>query len=224
MDERPQSPRRLWSVRFAGLFAATQIAMLAAAPQQPAPRLPATDPLRLDRAVEGRQDAPIVLIEFADFMNTACGKFEHEILPALVARYVQPGTMEFAFRNFPDVSHAEAPIAAAAAECAGRQGKFWAMHDKLFRDGGDITDHKIHDHAKDIGLDMNAFTACMTGNVTDIIKKDHQAGVDLGIDGTPEFFVAARQPDGSLKIVRQLDGADTAKHFEDVLDALISKK
>src|SRR2546425_3089506 len=82
----------------------------------------------------GRADAPVTLVEFSDFQCPFCGRFFATTLPALKKDYIDTGKLRYVFRDFPlDQLHPHARMAAAAAHCAGEQGKYWDMHDVLFQ-------------------------------------------------------------------------------------------
>ena len=83
---------------------------------------------------KGRADAPITLFEMSDFQCPFCRGFALETMPALDSEYVRTGKVRFTYVNFPLTHlHQNAQAAAEVAVCAARQGKFWRMHDLLFR-------------------------------------------------------------------------------------------
>jgi len=187
----------------------------------PQPALPA-EPLTLDgAAVQGRSDAPVVLIEFSDFQCPFCIRFAHDFLPSLLSRYVRTGKVEFAFREFPLDTHADAFSAAEAAECAARQGRFWPMHDRIFDDRGRITDASLRGNAKAAGLALDTFDACLDGSVRDDVEHAISVGMALGLMGTPTFLAGTRRPDGRIEIVHRLDGVTDVADVQKALDSLL---
>ena len=86
-----------------------------------------------DALFKGEKNAKVTLIEFADYQCPFCARFYRETFPQIQENYIFTGKVKFFFLNFPlERSHPQAFKAAVAANCAGEQGKFWAMHDRLF--------------------------------------------------------------------------------------------
>ena len=85
-----------------------------------------------DDDFKGDEDAPVTIVEWSDFECPFCTRFYTETLGKLEEKYINTGKVKFVYRDFPLGFHANAQKAAEAAECAGEQGKYWEMHDKLF--------------------------------------------------------------------------------------------
>ncbi len=150
----------------------------------------------------GPADAPITLVEFADFQCPYCRQWEQQTYQPLLAAY--PGKIRFVFRDFPLTSiHPNAMPAAEAAQCAHEQGQFWAYHDKLFG-SEELSDEIYQQYAQDLGLDMDKFNACLTNHTyASNIQADSDFAVNLGVNSTPTFFinglaVIGAQPLGSF--------------------------
>jgi protein-disulfide isomerase len=157
---------------------------------------------------KGRQDAPITIVEFADFQCSFCWKFWKETLPAIEAEYIDRGKARFVFRNLVALGPGSEQAAEAAA-CAGEQGQFWAYHDRLFEKRGRLafTDPRL---VKELGLDPVALDACMaSGRHRDRIFSESALARRLGASGTPTFLI-----NGQLLI-----GAHPYETFKRVLDA-----
>ena len=88
-----------------------------------------------DGRVQGKADAPLTLIEYSDFTCGYCMKFFKETLPKLQATYIETGKVRFVYRDYPRADRGVGVEAAVAARCAGAQGRYWAMHDRLFGEG-----------------------------------------------------------------------------------------
>lgn len=158
--------------------------------------------------IRGRKDAPIVLVEYGDFQCPACGAY-YPVLKQLEADYGEK--LAVVWRQFPLTTiHANAWNAAAAAEAAGMQGKFWEMHDALFENQKEWTGTgKFDDYARQIGLDVEAWKKDMK-KVEEKIRADQNSGIDLDVSGTPTFFVNGVRIElpGSLENFKKiLDGA-----------------
>lgn len=102
------------------------------------------------------------------------------------------GGLRFAFRHFPLTEiHPHALAAAAAAEAAALQGRFWEMHDLLFHRQKALADDDLREHAKQLGLDPNDFERDRLGDpVMERVRRDLASGIDSGqVLGTPTLFI-----------------------------------
>lgn len=196
----------LWSVGREFLGGSRTAA--AAARQIPVP----TEPQSLEGAqVMGNPNAPLVVIEYTDIQCPFCGKFARETLPGFERDYVATGKVRFALRNLPLESiHANALGAAVAATCAGRQGKFWALHDALFGDQAHLDETGLRAHAKDVGVALAAFDTCRTDpSVEQAVRANEAAAKSLGITGTPTFLIGGTDSDGRVKVTAVVGGAQS---------------
>jgi protein-disulfide isomerase len=141
-------------------------------------------PLGPDDHVRGPADAPLV-IEYADFECHFC---------LLAHARLDPMALRRAFRHFPVRSkHPRAWATAAAAEAAGRQGRFWEMHDSLYADQGRLEDPHLWARAEQLGLDVDRFDADRRSEeVLARVKRDFDSGIRAGVATTPTLFVAGR--------------------------------
>ena len=146
----------------------------------------------------GNQSAKITLEEYGDYQCPGCGQVEPTIAKL---RKDFGDKVQFIFRNFPLASyHPNARAAAAAAEAAGLQGKFWEMHDKLFSNrtdwsgvSADKRDKIFDEYAKQIGLDMDKLKKDISSNkVAQKIAFDQAIGKASGVSGTPSVFLNGR--------------------------------
>ncbi|MEK2471595.1 MULTISPECIES: DsbA family protein [Streptomyces] len=154
-------------------------------------RRTAGDPLAV-----GKPDAPVVLVEYADYQCSFCGRFTRETQPALVKKFVDAGTLRIEFRNFP-VFGADSERAARASWAAGRQGKFWQLHDELYaktRKGDALAEDKLVEMARTAGVpDLEKFRTDLNGpDAAAALKKDQDEGYQLGVQSTPSFLVNGR--------------------------------
>ena len=149
----------------------------------------------------GSADAKVTIIEFADYQCPNCRAFWRETLPRIKKEYVDTGKVRIVFRDFPvQEIHPEATIAAMAAECAEDQGKYFELHDKIFREqdrrGRDIVRFRAQElkrWAMEVGLDPAPFNECLdTSRYKDEVAKDLADATSVGINGTPVFFVNGR--------------------------------
>jgi protein-disulfide isomerase len=117
-----------------------------------------------------------------------------------MARY--PREVRVVFRNLPLTQiHPNAKIAAEAAVCADRQGKFWEMHDAMYDDQSALNLDALKSAATRLGLDADRFSACLAdGSTSQSLDLDAKAAHELGLTGTPYFFVNGRPIDGNVPV------------------------
>lgn len=145
--------------------------------------------------VVGPENAKVTLIEYGDFQCPACGSF-HPVLKQLKTEYAD--RVDFQFRHFPLVQiHPNAFIASRAAEAAGKQGKFFEMHDFLFENQDNWKDASTSNvatifegYAQQLGINMDQYkTDANSAGVADSINADVKAGQALGANSTPTFVL-----------------------------------
>jgi protein-disulfide isomerase len=195
------------------------------APRQPVEAIDAELVLEPDDAIKGGEAASLTLVEFSDYQCPFCRRHFQTTLPQLEREYVETGKLRYVFRNFPmDSLHPQALKAAEAANCAGEQQKYWEMHDRLFANAEQLAPENLDEHAAAIGLDMEAFNACLqSGRQAEEIRKDIAEGSKLGVMGTPAFFLGVS--DGSnVKNVKRIGGAQPFALFKQQIDALLAEK
>lgn len=162
----------------------------------------------------GPSDAKVTIVEFGDYQCPACGVY-HPIVKQLLQDY--SGKVSLTFRHFPLPQHQNALPAAIAAEAAGKQGKFWDMHDMLYGHQSEwetaTTNGVFTDYAKRLGLDEAQFTQDLTSpELKDRVMRDAKAGQVLGISSTPTFFVNGKKVvmQGSQSLKQAIDQALSA--------------
>jgi len=145
--------------------------------------------------IRGNPDAPVTLEEFGDFQCPPCGKFS-EFVEELLKEY-NP-RLRLVFRNFPLSGHEHAREAALAAEAAGLQGKFWEMHDTLYREQDAWSKapnvrELFESYAGTIGLDVDQFKKDMDGDkARERVDSDRALADFLGVKATPTLFINNR--------------------------------
>jgi protein-disulfide isomerase len=142
-----------------------------------------------DDPAQGPADAPVTIIEFADFQCPYCGTFNTQTLPQILSNYGD--RVRFVYRDFPLTSlHQYALKAAEASECADDQGAYWKYHDLLFKNQSALDDASLKGYAASLALDTAAFDQCLDSDAQMAeISKDYQDGVAAGVQGTPAFFI-----------------------------------
>jgi protein-disulfide isomerase len=177
-----------------------------------------------DALFKGDKNARVSLIEFADYQCTFCARFYRETLPQIEKNYIFTGQVKFFFRNFPlERSHPQAFKAAVAANCAGEQGKFWAMHHRLFTHQEELGSKDLLQHAKMLALDSSKFTRCLDSEEAAAkVRKDLAEGEKAGVKVTPTFFLGLTEPNNP-KITAQnmIVGAKSYSSFKEAIDSLL---
>ena len=158
----------------------------------------------------GDASAPVTIIAFSDYECPFCKRSE-EVVTQVMTTY--PKDVRYIHRDFPLPFHAHAKDAARGALCAGDQGKFWEMHDKLFK-ATDLSVENIKKTAGELGLDQAKFDACLASTEHDKqIDADIAAGSDVGVSGTPAFFINGRM----------ISGAQPFEKFKEIIDSEIAR-
>jgi len=156
--------------------------------------------------VKGRNDALVTVVMFTDYQCPFCKRVQPTIGKVKQA-YGKDVRIVLKHNALPMHNRAEA--AALAAEAAGRQGKFWEMHDKLYQDPRALTDENFERYADELGLDIRRFNRDRKDKkLLDRIKADQTQANKIGARGTPAFFINGRF----------LSGAQPYKAFEVLVD------
>lgn len=177
------------------------------------------DDLRAART-KGAPTAPVTVYEISDFQCPYCAEFAMRTMPTLEREYVQTGKVRFVFVNLPLPMHQNAVPAAELAMCGARQGKFWQLHDLLFRHQSrwaGLTEPgsfflQLGDSA---GADRDALATCVReGTVRALVRSDAEGAVRSGARSTPTFYI-----EGGLLV-----GAQPVEVFRTVLDSVVRAK
>jgi protein-disulfide isomerase len=167
----------------------------------------------------GKPDAPVQVVEFADFECPACGQFATLAEPDIRKRLIEPGTISYRFYDFPLPMHKNTWPASNAAACADEQGKFWEMHDQLFNQqdqwNGQATSRpksKFQEYAKAIGLNVDQWEACFDAKKYEPrIKANEQMAIKRGASQTPTFVIGNKM----------IGGAISFDHFKALVDSAL---
>ncbi|MEX1248818.1 MAG: DsbA family protein [Anaerolineales bacterium] len=146
-------------------------------------------PIDDDDRILGATDAPITIIEFADFQCPYCQRHALETYPLLVENYGDQ--IRFVYKDFPLTSiHPEAFPSALASHCAHEQDKFWEFHDLLYSGRLELGSDAYTAYAEELGLDMDQFSTCFAEQrYADAVQADYTFASQLGVSSTPTFFV-----------------------------------
>ena len=177
-------------------------------------------PMPMDRAAEtdwtrGNPSAEVTLIEYADFQCPACAAY-HSMVNSVAETYGP--NIAVVFRHFPlSQIHRNAFLAAQAAEAAGKQGKFFEMHDKLFEEQtawGEARNARdlFRQYAEQIGLNGDQFATDIDDKaISDKIKMEQKSGYAINVQGTPTFVL-----NGTI-----IESPGSLTEFKAVIDAAL---
>jgi len=175
----------------------------------------------------GPKDAKVTIVEFSDFECPYCARAAQTV-DALKKAY--PEGVRVVFRQFPLPMHKNAQIAAEASLAAHAQGKFWAMHDKLFENSRNLSRETIDKIAAEIGLDMAKFKKQLDdGAFKEAVEADKKLGGAIGVSGTPTMLVNTKrvQNPGDIKGIQKLveeEGGPKAKEVAEEKEGEDEKK
>lgn len=216
--------RMLRPLSAVALAAVCVAAVPATAHPAPRPAPVQSDTSLLARADAGRTQgspsATVWLVEASDFQCPFCKQWHDAAYDALIREYVKTGKVRYAFLNFPLNSiHPHALQAAEAAMCASAQGRFWQMHESLFRTQAKWEAQKdpaayFDSLAVNAGVQPQEWRHCVTVHATlPLIQADQLRLRNSGVSATPTFFVANQKLEGvqPLDTLRKLLNAALAK-------------
>ncbi len=174
-----------------------------------------------DDRVRGNPQAPLTLLEYSDFTCGFCEKFFQETWPSLFSEYIDTGKVRFVYRDFPRAPSGPSVDTALAARCAGEQGRYWAMHDRLFSSSDKFSLTQLQQQAETLQLDVPAFTACFKESryLKDIFADRSEAG-ELGFRGTPSFVL---YPTETPQEAVGIPGAFPYEVFKEEIDKLLQR-
>jgi protein-disulfide isomerase len=139
----------------------------------------------------GDPEAPVVVIEFADFLCPFCQEYHTDVVNPFIEEYVLTGQARFEYRFFPVIDPQLSPLMSVVNECAFEQGAFWAAHDYLYElAAANAVDQDLATTvAEELGLDVDQMTECVNGDGPFQWQEDQLYGQDLGVSGTPAIRV-----------------------------------
>ena len=146
--------------------------------------------------VSGDPNAPITIMEFADYQCPSCQAFAQQVKPFIDLSYVQEGRANIIFYDFPlSEIHPNAFLAARAARCAGDQDAYWSYHDRLFQTQPQWSTRadpagEFVGYAQALGLNRDEFRGCLRSDRhADVVSANRILGEQLGVQGTPTVLM-----------------------------------
>lgn len=153
--------------------------------------------IKEDDWVKGNPEAEVTLIEYSDFQCPTCGAY-HPVISQLTQEFGDK--VKFVYRHFPlRQFHVNAELAAQAAEAAGRQGKFWEMHDLIFENQRDWSNNRTAreifiTYAENLNLDIEQFRRDLDSKeIKQKVEGNYQSGIRLGVNSIPTFFLNGKK-------------------------------
>ena len=145
----------------------------------------------------GKVDAPVKILEYADFECPGCAGFATITEPDVRTRIIEPGLASITYYDFPLTMHRNTLAASNAAACADEQGKFWPMHDRIFQAqdewNGEATDRPkpfLKRYATEVGVDVAKWESCYdTRKYQKRISANLAEGLRRGVGRTPSFII-----------------------------------
>lgn len=156
------------------------------------------DSVNLTDQIFGVRDSKVVLVEYGDFQCPACAQYE-PIVQKVRQDYADK--IILVYRHFPLSQHKNAKITAYASEAAGRQNKFWEMHDMIYdkqKEWANLSNDKAKEvlirYAESIGLDLESFANQMdSSEVEKKVNADNNSGLKAGVNATPTFILNGKR-------------------------------
>ena len=159
-------------------------------------------PVHAVRPILGSSTAPVTLVEYADYQCPFCATWAKTVEPQIVTNYVNTGKVRIEWHDMAWMGN-ESKAAANAARCAGDQGKYWAYHDLLYesqgaQNSGAFSTAHLKAFGARLGLDTKTFDACVDADTYGAaVQADYAEATQLGITGTPAFFVNGQRIEGA---------------------------
>lgn len=175
----------------------------------------------VDRPALGKADAPLTIVEFTDYECPFCAKFHQETYPRLKKAYVDTGLVRFVVMDLPLGFHKQAIKAAQAAHCAGEQGKYFDVSEKLYTKFNRLNPQVIRELALEAGVAKAPFDKCYESTRhLKFIQESLGVAEQLGLGGTPTFVIGPTTPNQIIKGFK-IVGAHPYESFDKALKGLL---
>jgi protein-disulfide isomerase len=146
-------------------------------------------------------------------------------MPQVETEYIRTGKIKYVFGDFPlEAIHPYAFKAAAAANCAGDEGKYWEMHDRLFANQAALKPEDLLKHGEAIGVDKTRFQECLqSGKYDPLIRKMMARGENAGVRGTPTLMVGVAESNSSrVRVVKVMVGLQPFAAVKQAIDEALA--
>ena len=170
--------------------------------------------------IEGNAKAPVLMVEFSDFQCPFSKRFYQQTFPQIDKEYIATGKVKFVYRDFPLGFHPFANPAAVAVRCAGKQGKYWQMFDKLLL-GNSLDKETLKKYALELGLNVKTYEECQDApEIKGAVESDLRDAEKFGVQGTPTFFINGRVISGAypFDVFKKIIEEELAKSVKTKVD------
>jgi len=152
----------------------------------------------------GAEEPLVTIVEFSDYQCPFCSKFT-DMLHEVAKDPAYAKDLRIVFKQFPLPMHKDAQMGSEASLAAGEQGKFWEMHDILFKNQKAMTRQDVEKYAAELKLDMDKFKAALDkGTFKTQVTADMDMGKQFGVRGTPSFFINGKWQRGAPRAIEGL--------------------
>lgn len=142
-----------------------------------------------------------------------CERANRELTPVIQSELLERGVAQYAFVDWPlQRIHTHAVAAAQAAACAAKEGRYWEMHDILFKHQAALGRRDFLEYAHVLGFGER-FRQCIDGELPPSIKNGTLLGIRLGVSGTPTFMIGRKDASGTVRLVKEVRGLIAASRF-----------
>jgi protein-disulfide isomerase len=157
---------------------------------------------------------PLAIVEFTDYECPFCTAYAKDTFPLIEQKLINSDYIRYVVMHSPlEDLHPFALQASEASECAGKQGRFWEMHKRLFNLPKPATHEDLLQHGEALGLTSD-FVRCLDSHeMRDRIRRDQAQARRLNVTGTPTFFIGTVRADGGIDFVKRIDGIAPAEVF-----------
>ncbi len=171
----------------------------------------------------GDPSARLILVEFSDPQCSFAAQHATRTFPHIRDQYVQSGKLRYAVLDFPRKAQPFAFSAAEAMHCAGDQGQYWRMRDRLFDFQGNLGADELPYHARALQLNVLRFRHCLrTSTFASRVNAGMAEASKAQVQGTPTFFLGTTTNDGQLQVLTTIDGAQPFAQFQSAIDSLLT--
>jgi protein-disulfide isomerase len=177
-----------------------------------------------DALIRGDPSSPVAIVAYLDFECPGCRAFAREVLPYLDEHYLSRSRAVFAIRHFPlPRIHPLAIKAAEAFECAGKEGRFWEMHQAMMGETAPPTLSKLLMLGERLQLRAD-YVKCLDGEMHTRVVRDEASARALGISITPTFFLGTLEAEQIVNVQTVFEGAKPIIEFKHVIDRLLGEQ
>lgn len=172
----------------------------------------------------GDDKAKTAIVEFTDYQCPYCARHAKTVLPQIQKDFIDTRKAKYVMYDFPLGFHAQAKFASVAARCAGKQGKYREMHDLIFENQRKLSHSFYEESAKTLRLNMNSFKSCIEDpEVLETVESNIEYGSQLGVTGTPRFYVGRVVKDVITDVV-VISGAQAFSAFNRVVNNKLNER